>query len=476
MRVEVHSRRMQLIRLVVASFVAVAVLLASDFFVVYPSVKRSLIALAENETAQIAEHLARTLPAHAPLAEMVESPEFIQSVAEMQADFGVWKLKVWDASGVAIFSTVSSEVGQPNTGEEFMEVVARGQRFTKLRRRGESSMEDDPTVQDVVETYVPIMRDGRFIGAFETYYDVTPFTVSFNRVFFRSYAFLALLAVIFLSFLVLLAWREWRMIAINAGLTERLVRLEKLSALGQLAGGVAHEFNNVLNNIGAGIQRLLLSPPGKAGPLSEEAVDVLKTTLGQVRRGASVASDMLAVARPDDLVMAPRFIEDVIDESIRLQLAWLRSSRIHVVKDYAYSDKVLVDAGHMRGVFLNLVVNAAHAIQPKGKGVITISVRRADGDVEVRLSDTGIGIAPADRHRVFTLFYTTKGAYTQEGELFEGTGLGLAVSHQIVEGHGGTIRFESAQGEGTTFIVTLPVADVADPTDAVTPAALTAAE
>ncbi len=263
-----------------------------------------------------------------------------------------------------------------------------------------------------------------------------------------------------------MAKRELRMISINAGLTEQLVHSEKLAVVGQLATGVAHEFNNVLNNISLGVQRLLSAPPGTEVSLSEKSVLVLKRISGQIQRGANVASDVLALSTASDLAMSLCSIEDVIDESIQLQLRLLRSYHVNVVKDYAYAGKVLIDASQMQQVFLNLVVNATHAIFPLGKGRISISVQRIGEEIEIRFSDTGVGIARADRHKIFTPFYSTKGAYARGKEKqFKGTGLGLAISYRIITNHHGSIRFESEEGKGTTFIITLPVAHPSRPTD-----------
>ena len=466
MKTQIHSERIRLAKLLLASFLMVVILLVSNFFITYPSIKRQLVDLAEYETGQIATHLARMAQADVPLSSVVKTPKFIEDVKEIVTDFKLWKLKVFSASGVTIYSTEISEIGQENRGKEFSETIAQGKRFTQLRQRGESSVEEDEIGQDVVETYIPIMRDGHFIGAFEIYYDITHFTEPLHRTFFKSYALVILLCLLFFIFLALMARRELRMISISAGLSEQLVHSEKLAVVGQLATGVAHEFNNVLNNIGMRVQRLLSAPPGTEGALSEKPVLALKEISGQIQRGANVASDVLALSKPSDLAMSLCSIEDVIDESIQLQLKLLHSYRVEVVKDYAYAGKVLIDASQMQQVFLNLVVNATHAIYPLGKGKISISVQRLDEEIEIRFSDTGIGIARADRHKIFTPFYSTKGAYAKGKEKqFKGTGLGLATSHQIITSHHGNIRFKSEEGKGTTFIITLPVAQPSEPTD-----------
>jgi len=466
MKTRKHSERARLAKLLLVSFLMVVVLLISNFFITFPSVKQQLIDLAEYETGQIANHLAKMVHADTPLSSVVESPTFIESVEEVVTDFKLWKLKVFSASGITLYSTEISEIGQENRGKEFSDTIAQGKRFTQLRKKGDLSVEEAGIERDVVETYIPIMRDGHFIGAFEIYYDVTHFTTSMYRDFVKSYALVILLGLLFVLFLIFMARSELRIISINAGLTEQLIHSEKLAIVGQLAAGVAHEFNNVLNNISMGVQRLLSTPPGTQGSLNEKSVLVLKGISGQIRRGANVASNVLALSKPSDLAMSLCSIEDVIDESVQLQLKLLHSYSVEVVRDYAYAGKVLIDVSQMQQVFLNLVVNATHAIYPLGKGKISISVQRLDEEIEVRFSDTGIGIARADRHKIFTPFYSTKGAYAKGKEKqFKGTGLGLAISYRVINNHHGNIRFESEEGKGTTFIITLPVAHPSEPID-----------
>jgi two-component system NtrC family sensor kinase len=125
--------------------------------------------------------------------------------------------------------------------------------------------------------------------------------------------------------------------------------------------------------------------------------------------------------------------------------------------------------GELNQVFLNLLVNAAHAVQANGgtpdrKGRITFTTRRAGSAVEVRVEDTGCGIPEAARNRIFDPFFTTK-------PLGQGTGQGLALVHSVVvQRHGGTITFESQVGQGTAFVVRLPASEVprpfSEPTDA----------
>jgi signal transduction histidine kinase len=125
----------------------------------------------------------------------------------------------------------------------------------------------------------------------------------------------------------------------------------------------------------------------------------------------------------------------------------LAQHRIKVEKDYGQLPPISAVKGNLAQVFINLITNACHAMQPGGQ--VTLTTRREASEVVVRVRDTGSGIEPANLEKIFEPFFTTKA----EGK---GTGLGLSIVHGIVEKHGGVIQVESQVGEGTTFVVKLP--------------------
>ncbi len=138
-----------------------------------------------------------------------------------------------------------------------------------------------------------------------------------------------------------------------------------------------------------------------------------------------------------------------LHEGIENALTLLRrdfKNRIEVVRDYGDIPPVTCFPGRLNQVFLNLLVNAAQAID--GAGKIAISTRRIDHEVEVAIADSGKGIAAENLARVFNSGFTTKEA---------GTGLGLSICYQIIRDHNGSIRVHSREGEGTTFAIRLPV-------------------
>lgn len=230
-------------------------------------------------------------------------------------------------------------------------------------------------------------------------------------------------------------------------LEEQLQQREKLSSIGLLAAGVAHEVNTPLTGVSSYTQMLL-------GMLNEN--DPKRALLQKVRTQAERASDivnnLLNFSRTGS---AEQFagvnVARVLDDTLQLLEPQLRRSQIEIVRSYEMdAPEVYGNAGKLQQVFTNLLLNARDAIPDGGR--IKVSTSTADdGSVVAEIADTGIGIAPENVAKIYDPFYTTKG-------VGQGTGLGLAVSYGIVQEHAGRISVDSTPGHGTTFRITLPAA------------------
>lgn len=231
-------------------------------------------------------------------------------------------------------------------------------------------------------------------------------------------------------------------------------QMQKTEALGMLASGVAHEFNNVLSII---LGHAQLS-------LEEESIGEIQDSLHKIeqvtKRGGDIVKKLAAYAKPKEPFFVTGDITTVIEEVIKLQERQLFLENITIEKKFSDHSRVSFDFGQMEQVFINLILNSAHAIRPKGKGKISVSVSDTGGKVEISFSDTGIGIEDDVKSKIFEPFFTTKSlnnnSYKAERS---GTGLGLSISYTIIKQHGGEIRVESIKGEGSTFIITLPAAE-----------------
>ncbi len=238
-----------------------------------------------------------------------------------------------------------------------------------------------------------------------------------------------------------------RLVAANESLEQRvreksmaLVRAETLATIGTLAGGVAHEFNNLLGGILGTAEDALED----AGGALRESLDLIVRT---ARRGCAVTENLLRFARPPD----PR-VEAVDAASVARDAAALlapEAGRRGVVVEVLADDvpPLRADPSELHQVVLNLLANAV-TFTPAG-GRVEVSLRREGEDGILSVRDTGPGIAPEHLPRLFEPFFTTRGA--------EGTGLGLAVSHRIARAHGGDITAANAPGGGALFEVRLPL-------------------
>ncbi|KAB8140915.1 response regulator [Chloroflexia bacterium SDU3-3] len=240
-------------------------------------------------------------------------------------------------------------------------------------------------------------------------------------------------------------------------LEEQLLQAEKLSAIGQLVAGVAHELNNPLTSI-SGYTQLLLREKGITGNTRED----LQHIHIQAERAARIVQNLLVFAREHKPERKNIVINDVIRDTLALRSYQLRVDNIHVQLDMAPNlPQTVADPYQMQQVALNLINNAHQAmVERGGENRLTLRTALSQRDasdmpggrpmVQFSVSDTGIGIPPSSLTRIFDPFYTTK-------PVGQGTGLGLAICFGIVQEHGGRIWAESEQGFGTTVFVEIPI-------------------
>jgi signal transduction histidine kinase len=281
---------------------------------------------------------------------------------------------------------------------------------------------------------------------------------------------LALLSSILLYMHRALRQRSAELERANTRLTESLQQLqatqaqllfsERLATLGQLAAGIGHEINNplafILGNLDY-VQQQLVETAG--GALSEEQQELLEA-LADARDGAErvrlIVRDLKVLSHPNDMELGPVDVVASLRSAMKVAGYELRGKG-RLVEALEEVPAVNGHKARLCQVFLNLLINAAHAL-PAGQAArneIRLSVR-ASGDqrVLVEVSDTGCGIPAENLERIFSPFFTTK-------PVGAGTGLGLSVSHSIVTALGGDISVESEVGRGTTFRVSLPVYEAA---------------
>ena len=231
-------------------------------------------------------------------------------------------------------------------------------------------------------------------------------------------------------------------------LQEQVIQAEKLATLGQLAAGIVHELNNPLTSISVYSDYLLKKLESQGG--DERDLGKLRRIVQSADRILNFTRDLVTYARPS--TEQPRLVSivDVLEQSIVFCEHVIEEHGVTVEREYEPGvTPIWAVEGQLHQVFINLIINACHAM-PAGAGVLSICAVQDGGDhVVVRVKDNGKGIPDTHLDRVFEPFFSTKG----EGK---GTGLGLSIVRNIVQQHSGTIDVNSLIGQGTTFAIALP--------------------
>jgi PAS domain S-box-containing protein len=246
-------------------------------------------------------------------------------------------------------------------------------------------------------------------------------------------------------------------ISARVRMDDQLVRSDRMAAVGELAAGVAHNFNNILAAIGGDAQ--LLKMMAEELQLPQPVIDTAQMIYQESMRGGSIAHDLMSFARGSEPNLQVISVEPLVDEVIRLVSNHPASKRIRLERRLNDSlPCVHVDPTQLHQVFMNITLNAVQAMGGEGTLTIRARVHSSDEDadrgvLEVSFTDTGVGIPPDELRRIFDPFYSRR----RDGSL--GTGLGLTITLSMIQGMGGKIHVSSEVGRGTSFTVVLPIVE-----------------
>jgi hypothetical protein len=229
----------------------------------------------------------------------------------------------------------------------------------------------------------------------------------------------------------------------RVNLEDQLMQAEKLSSIGLMAAGIAHEVNTPLAVISSNAQMLMrqMDP-------DDPRTKTLDKIIAQAFRASEIANSLLKFSRVGGSECSDLDVNRIISESLSLVDPMLKTARISVHAQLKPSlPAVYGNSGKLQQVFMNLIMNARDAM-PRG-GELTISTESENSAVRVEVSDNGMGIPAEHLNKIFDPFFTTKATS-------RGTGLGLAVTYGIIQEHSGLIQVDSVVGRGTTFRLEFP--------------------
>lgn len=235
----------------------------------------------------------------------------------------------------------------------------------------------------------------------------------------------------------------------NQFLEDQLMQAQRLTALGELTGTTAHEFNNILTTI---INYAQLGLRHHDEPTRTKSFDKI---LLAARRAAKIANSILAAARNRKKNFEPTNLIILVEDALLLLEREMNKYRIAIEKSFQKNvPDIMADGNQIQQVLLNLLINARQAMPNGGRIVLKISYDEENEMIDFVVRDYGCGIPVDKLPHIFDRFYTTKSGPDESGQ--GGTGLGLASCKSIIEQHKGVIRVESSEGKGTAFILKIP--------------------
>jgi histidine kinase len=242
---------------------------------------------------------------------------------------------------------------------------------------------------------------------------------------------------------------------------QQLIQSSKMTTLGEMATGIAHELNQPLAVIKTA-SSFLIKKVNKQEKIKDEILKTLAEEIeSYVDRAAKVINHMREFGRKSEVDKESVQINEVLNNALVLFSQQLKLKGIQVLKDLEYDlPLVLADANRLEQVFINLLINARDAIEEKDQlqgydgepRQIMLKTKSGAGMVTIEVKDTGTGIPPSILDKIFEPFFTTK-------KVGKGTGIGLSISYSIVQDYHGTIRVDSREGEGAAFVIRFPITD-----------------
>ena len=448
--------------LLILSILVVIILPAYNTAFVYPSITKLFNETLIKDATSVAKHFMSMFEAGTnELTPKSFNPQVLKEIDVLKENFGLAKLKIFSKSGEILFSTDSHEIGGKNTERYFQEIVAQGNVYTEVVKRNSESLEHQRMFVDVVETYVPMVKDGVFLGAFEVYYNITEKKKNLERLLLNSFVIVIVLALSVLILSAIIFVREKRRFLereraeekrkkAEEALADRTIQLERknrelvaLNAeLDEFTHMASHDLQEPLRTLTAYSDLLRAD---LAQTLPERAARDLGFITEAAKRMQTLIRDLLALSRAGRVVKKGERVSLGECAARALEALARRVEETGAQVSRAELPEVWGDSTLLTELYQNLIGNALK-FRGDQRPIIQLTVEERDGGRIFGVKDNGIGIEPKYAQQIFQPFRRLHGMAE-----YEGSGIGLAICHKIVARHGGKIWVESEPGKGAHF-------------------------
>lgn len=272
----------------ILSLLMIIALISYNTFLITPSFTKLLIQATESDAVRISRHLASSMLVSDETEigkDSLNIQRLKKEAEKIMKDFGLINFKVFSPSGEIVFSADPNEVGEINQRGYFHEIVAKGKVFAKVVPKDEESLEGRKVTRDVLETYVPVMNNGRFLGVFEIYYDITDRKKHLDQLLSESSTLIIMFASGLLIAIMFILYQENMTMKKRRQLEEERLRRERLQGVIEMAGAACHELNQPLQAL-SGYSQLLFSDLSEDSPLFWQIKKIKEMTdrLGKITR------------------------------------------------------------------------------------------------------------------------------------------------------------------------------------------------